>query len=81
MVRLFRQQFMILVEEVRRLGPQPVVLVYHYRWNIDPEIGSYFVKMVESLGAKFGIDDHCTGSRYFWIELFVTETLGLKKVA
>jgi hypothetical protein len=30
----FRQQFMILVEEVRLLGQQPVVLVYHYILNI-----------------------------------------------
>ncbi len=29
---------------------------------------SQFVKMVESLGATFVIDDHCTGSRYFWNE-------------
>ncbi|MBI4803423.1 MAG: benzoyl-CoA reductase, bzd-type, subunit N [Elusimicrobia bacterium] len=25
-----------------------------------------FVKMVESLGATFVVDDHCTGSRYIW---------------
>ncbi len=25
-----------------------------------------FVGMVESLGAVFVVDDHCTGSRYFW---------------
>lgn len=25
-----------------------------------------FMKMVESLGATFVIDEHCTGSRYFW---------------
>jgi benzoyl-CoA reductase subunit C len=25
-----------------------------------------FVKMVESLGATFVVDEHCTGSRYFW---------------
>ena len=28
-----------------------------------------FVKMVESLDATFVIDDHCTGSRYFWNEV------------
>ncbi len=27
-----------------------------------------FVNMVESLGAVFVVDDHCTGSRYFWNE-------------
>ena len=27
-----------------------------------------FVEMVESLGAVFVVDDHCTGSRYFWNE-------------
>ena len=25
-----------------------------------------FINMVESVGATFVIDDHCTGSRYFW---------------
>lgn len=28
-----------------------------------------FVNMVEELGATFVIDDHCTGSRYFWNEV------------
>ncbi|MGD1995238.1 MAG: benzoyl-CoA reductase, bzd-type, subunit N [Anaerolineae bacterium] len=28
-----------------------------------------FIRMVESLGATFVIDDHCTGSRYFWNEV------------
>lgn len=28
-----------------------------------------FLKMVESVGATFVIDDHCTGSRYFWNEV------------
>jgi len=28
-----------------------------------------FVNMVESLGATFVIDEHCTGSRYFWNEV------------
>lgn len=28
-----------------------------------------FLKMVESLGAIFVVDDHCTGSRYFWNEV------------
>ena len=27
-----------------------------------------FVRMIESLGATVVIDDHCTGSRYFWNE-------------
>jgi benzoyl-CoA reductase subunit C len=25
-----------------------------------------FIRMVESCGATFVIDDHCTGTRYFW---------------
>jgi benzoyl-CoA reductase subunit C len=29
-----------------------------------------FARMVESLGATIVIDDHCTGSRYFWNEVF-----------
>ena len=28
-----------------------------------------FLEMVESLGAIFVVDDHCTGSRYFWNEV------------
>ena len=28
-----------------------------------------FINMVESSGATFVIDDHCTGSRYFWNEV------------
>lgn len=30
---------------------------------------SPFIEMVESLGATFVVDDHCTGSRYFWNEV------------
>ncbi|MEW6456239.1 MAG: benzoyl-CoA reductase, bzd-type, subunit N [Acidobacteriota bacterium] len=32
-----------------------------------------FMKMVESLGAIFVIDDHCTGTRYFWNEVIPDE--------
>jgi benzoyl-CoA reductase subunit C len=32
-----------------------------------------FLKMVESLGATFVVDDHCTGSRYFWNEVTPNE--------
>jgi benzoyl-CoA reductase subunit C len=28
-----------------------------------------FINLVESLGATFVVDDHCTGSRYFWNEV------------
>ena len=28
-----------------------------------------FIRMVESCGATFVIDDHCTGTRYFWNEV------------
>ncbi|MFH1231678.1 MAG: 2-hydroxyacyl-CoA dehydratase, partial [Planctomycetota bacterium] len=28
-----------------------------------------FIKMVESVGATIVVDDHCTGSRYFWNEV------------
>ncbi len=28
-----------------------------------------FIRMVESCGATFVVDDHCTGSRYFWNEV------------
>jgi len=32
-----------------------------------------FVTMVESLDAKFVIDDHCSGTRYFWNEVIPAE--------
>ncbi len=32
-----------------------------------------FLEMVENLGATFVIDDHCTGSRYFWNEVIPEE--------
>ncbi|MFQ5826085.1 MAG: benzoyl-CoA reductase, bzd-type, subunit N [Dehalococcoidia bacterium] len=32
-----------------------------------------FLKMVESLDATFVIDDHCTGTRYFWNEVIPEE--------
>lgn len=32
-----------------------------------------FIEMVESLGATFVVDDHCTGSRYFWNEVIPEE--------
>jgi len=50
------------------------------KYNPDREVGSrlmilgsedddtVFMNMVENCGATFVIDDHCTGSRYFWNE-------------
>lgn len=32
-----------------------------------------FISMVESLGTTFVIDEHCTGSRYFWNEVIHNE--------
>lgn len=32
-----------------------------------------FINMVESCGATFVIDDHCTGTRYFWNEVIPSE--------
>ncbi|RKY89942.1 benzoyl-CoA reductase, bzd-type, subunit N [candidate division KSB1 bacterium] len=32
-----------------------------------------FIKMVESIGATFVVDDHCTGTRYFWNEVIPEE--------
>lgn len=34
-----------------------------------------FLDMVESLGAIFVVDDHCTGSRYFWNEVTSNKNL------
>jgi benzoyl-CoA reductase subunit C len=39
-----------------------------------------FMEMVESIGATFVIDDHCTGSRYFWDEI-VTQGDRLQAIA
>jgi benzoyl-CoA reductase subunit C len=32
-----------------------------------------FIKMIESTGATIVVDDHCTGSRYFWNEVVKNE--------
>jgi benzoyl-CoA reductase subunit C len=32
-----------------------------------------FVRMVESVGATFVVDDHCTGTRYFWNQVEPSE--------
>jgi benzoyl-CoA reductase subunit C len=40
-----------------------------------------FVEMVESLGATFVIDDHCTGSRYFWDEVSFSDKSRLSSIA
>jgi benzoyl-CoA reductase subunit C len=32
-----------------------------------------FLRMVENLGATFVVDDHCTGTRYFWNEVIPGE--------
>jgi len=51
----------------RKLGRDPGVrLMIIGSENDDVE----FARMVESLGATIVIDDHCTGSRYFWNEVF-----------
>jgi benzoyl-CoA reductase subunit C len=34
-----------------------------------------FIGMVESLDAVFVVDDHCTGSRYFWNEVTLNQNL------
>jgi benzoyl-CoA reductase subunit C len=39
-----------------------------------------FVRLIESLGARVVIDDHCTGTRYFWNEVIPTEDR-LKSIA
>jgi benzoyl-CoA reductase subunit C len=40
-----------------------------------------FVKMVESLGAIIVVDDHCTGSRYFWNETVLDKEPPLRAIA
>ncbi len=39
-----------------------------------------FLKMVESIGGTFVIEDHCTGSRYFWDEV-VTDGDRIQSIA
>ncbi|MDP6100312.1 MAG: 2-hydroxyacyl-CoA dehydratase [Dehalococcoidia bacterium] len=39
--------------------------------SVNDDIG--FIRAVETLGANIVIDDHCTGSRYFWIEVIPEE--------
>lgn len=67
-----KQEHTILVEQLLRDLP-------HRTLDRDPGIrlmivGSEnddrpFMEMVEALGATFVIDDHCSGSRYFWDEI------------
>jgi benzoyl-CoA reductase subunit C len=40
-----------------------------------------FVKMVESCGATIVVDDHCTGSRYFWNSINFTEGNLIKDIS
>ncbi|MFX0113334.1 MAG: benzoyl-CoA reductase, bzd-type, subunit N [Candidatus Hodarchaeota archaeon] len=40
-----------------------------------------FINMVESVGATFVIDDHCTGSRYFWNEVEINGRNILEAIA
>ena len=54
----------------RRLDRDPGVrLMIIGSENDDRE----FLEMVESTGATFVIEDHCTGTRYFWDELIPNE--------
>jgi len=54
-----------LLKEIKAKKPQPdsaVRLMLVGSEDDDTE----FVRMVESVGARIAIDDHCTGTRYFW---------------
>jgi benzoyl-CoA reductase subunit C len=56
------QRVMKTLPERKLADGSPVRLMILGSENDDTE----FVGMVESLGAVFVVDDHCTGSRYFW---------------
>jgi benzoyl-CoA reductase subunit C len=67
-----KKEYNQALEETLKKLPQPsqengpkVRLMILGSENDDIE----FVKMVETLGAIFVVDDHCTGSRYFWDEV------------
>ena len=46
----------------RKTGPRLMIL-----GSEDDDLA--FIRMVESCGATFVVDDHCTGTRYFWNEV------------
>jgi benzoyl-CoA reductase subunit C len=56
------QEVMAALPERKLADGSPVRLMILGSEDDDTE----FVGMVESLGAIFVVDDHCTGSRYFW---------------
>lgn len=56
------QEVMAALPERKLADGSPVRLMILGSEDDDTE----FVAMVESLGAIFVVDDHCTGSRYFW---------------
>ncbi|MFQ6069714.1 MAG: benzoyl-CoA reductase, bzd-type, subunit N [Candidatus Aminicenantales bacterium] len=57
-----------LQEELKKLSPPQAEQDSRVRLMIigSEDDDTEFVRMVESLGAVFVVDDHCTGSRYFW---------------
>jgi benzoyl-CoA reductase subunit C len=67
-----KREHTVLVEQLlrdlpnRRLDRDPGVRLMIVGSENDDRL---FMEMVESIGATFVIDDHCTGSRYFWDEI------------
>ena len=71
-----KREHSVLVEELlrdlpnRKLDRDPGVRLMSVGSENDDRP---FMEMVESIGGTFVIDDHCTGSRYFWDEVVPNE--------
>jgi benzoyl-CoA reductase subunit C len=65
------EKILVKKKEEREKGEEKIRLIILGSENDDIQ----FVKMVEELDAVFVIDDHCTGSRYFWKEVEDGEVL------
>lgn len=64
--KLLEQLLQELSRSSRKIASGPRVMVLGSE-NDDTEL----VELTESLGANVVIDDHCTGSRYFWNEVIM----------
>ena len=68
--KILQQLLQELAHSPRKIAPGPRVMVLGSE-NDDTEL----VELTESLGANVVIDDHCTGSRYFWNEVILPSPL------
>jgi len=71
-----REHSQILKEEIKALEGKKLDNTGERLMVIGSENDDVeFMSLIESLGATFVIDDHCTGSRYFWNNVEQSEDL------